>query len=127
MPFRQLLGALVTDVPGARGAIFCDYEGESVDLVVAEPQPRGCGTLSVYELKVCGAQLTTAWLLLQDRSKELGAGRLESLRLSTDQGTLLCAAAKEGYYVTLLLAPRAPTAAAAQVLAHLARRFATEM
>jgi hypothetical protein len=127
VPFRQLLGALVADVPGARGAIFCDYEGESVDLHVASPQPPGCGELSLYDLKVCGAQLTAAWLLLQDRSKDHGAGRLDSLRLSADHGTLLCAAAKEGYYVTLLLAPRAPTAAAALALARLARVFAGEM
>lgn len=127
MPFRQLLGALVADVPGARGAIFCDYEGESVDLHVASPQPPGCGELSLYDLKVCGAQLTAAWLLLQERSQAHGSGRLDSLRLSADRGTLLCAAAKEGYYVTLLLAPRAPTAAAAQALERLARLLAAEM
>jgi hypothetical protein len=127
VPFRQLLGELVAAVPGARGAIFCDYEGESVDLHVAEPQPAGCGALSLYDLKVCGAQLTAAWLLLQERSKDHGAGLLDALRLRTDQGTLLCAAVKGSYYLTLLLAPATPVARAALVLEKAARRFAEEM
>ena len=127
MPFRELLGALVASVPGARGAIFCDYEGESVDLVVAAPQPPGCAPLSVYDLKICGAQLTAVWTVLQERSKANGAGRLEALRLAAEHGTLLCHAAKEGYYVTLLLAPRAQASKAAVAVARLARRFVEEM
>ena len=127
MPFRELLGALVAGVPGARGAIFCDYEGESVDLFVAAPQPPGCGPLSVYDLKLCGAQLTAVWTMLQECSKANGAGRLDALRLAAEHGTLLCHAAKQGYYVTLLLAPRAQASMAAVAVAELARRFAEEM
>jgi hypothetical protein len=127
VPFRLLLGELVEALPGARGAVFCDYEGESVDLFVAAPQPPGCGPLSEFDLKICGAQLTAVWTLLAERSLEHGAGRVDALHLHTDHGALLCAAVKDGYYVTLLLSPRAATAAARRRLGLLAHRFALEM
>src|SRR5918912_1290907 len=42
--FRPLLQTLVERVPRARGAIFCDHEGESVDQVIRD------STLPEYEM-----------------------------------------------------------------------------
>lgn len=127
MPFRALLAELVANAPGARGAIFCDYEGENVDLAVADPQPPRCGPLSVYDLKVCGAQFAAVWLLLQERNQTQGAGSLCELRVRAEHGTLLCRSVKDGYYVTLLLSPSSSATGAGLSLARIALRFADEM
>ena len=127
MPFRSLLAALVANAPAARGAIFCDYEGENVDLAVADPQPPRCGELSVYDLKVCGAQLAAVWLLIQERNRQQGAGQLTELRVRAELGTLLCHAVKDGCYLTLLLGPGPRAGSASLLLARTAARFAEEM
>lgn len=117
MPFRRVLTTLVERARGARGAIFCDHEGESVELVVRD---RG---LSEYDMKVFGAQLAAQWLGLEANSKECGAGGILELRLWCAEGTLLCRSLGEGYYVVLLVAKGAPSAPAAFLL----RKAAAEM
>ena len=110
MPFRRVLTTLVARAPGARGAIFCDHEGESVELAV-----RG-GGLSEYDMKVLGAQLASAWLSLQGNSSGCGAGGIVELRLWCGEGTLLIRSLRDGYYVVLLVAKGAPSAPAAFLL-----------
>jgi hypothetical protein len=107
MPFRRLLRTLVSRTKGARGAIFCDYEGEFVDLALGDP------LLSEYELKVCGAQLAATWLTVDVNARTRGAGGIVELRLACAGGTLLCNALPDGYYVVLVLARNRPAAAAA--------------
>jgi hypothetical protein len=121
VPFRRALTTLVERAQGARGAIFCDREGESVELVVRD---RG---LSEYDMKVFGAQLAAAWLDLEDNSSECGAGGILELRLRCAEGTLLCRSLQEGYYVVLLVAKGAPSAAAAFLLRNAAGEMAREM
>jgi hypothetical protein len=111
--FRAALQELVLRAPGARGAVFCDGEGESVELVMAEPQPPGCEGLSEYDLQLAGAQVAPAWLSLLAGSVDRGAGRAVELQLRCDKGWLLCRALREDYYLVLLLAPGKPPAAAA--------------
>ena len=128
MSFRPALRELVLRAPGARGAVFCDGEGESVDLVVAEPQPAGCAGLSAYDLQLTGAQVASAWLHLHVGSVERGAGRAVELRLRCDKGSLLCRVLREDYYLVLLLAPgRAPAAAAAFALREAAARLVADL
>ena len=122
MPFQALLRELVKSLPQVRGAIFCDYEGENVDLAIANPQPRGCGPLTVFDLKVVGAQVAATWMSLQQGSTNGGAGTARELTLSCSQGTLLCHAVRDGYYLLALLAPRAASARAAFVLRRIAAR-----
>ena len=97
MSFRHLLTTLVEDVPKARGAVFCDHEGESVELVIHDE------SLSEYELKVAGAQLAAVWLALQDSARDCGAGALQELQVACGSGRLLCRALPDGYYVVLLV------------------------
>ena len=75
----------------------------------------------------CALPVSFTSPILQERSKEHGAGRLDALRLRTEHGTLLCAAAQGSYYVTLLLAPAVPVSRASFALQKIARRFAAEM
>ena len=113
MSFGPALRELLLRAPGARGAVFCAGDGEAVDLVVADPQPAGCGPLSRYDLQLAGAQVAAAWLHLHTGSVEQGAGRAVELRLRCDAGTLLCRVLRDDYYLVLLIAPGTPPSAAA--------------
>jgi hypothetical protein len=104
VPFRRLLSSLLDRAPAGRGAIFCDFEGEFVELVIRDPQPNGCGPLSDYDMKVFGAQVAAAWLNLRTGATEAGAGGVVELKIACPGGTLLCRALPDGYYLTLLLA-----------------------
>jgi hypothetical protein len=125
--FRPALQELVLRAPGARGAIFCDGEGESIDLLVAEPAPRGCEGLSAYDLKLTGAQVASAWLQLHTGSVERGAGSAVELQLRCDNGSLLCRVLREDYYLVLVLAPGKPPAAAAFALRQAATRVLADL
>jgi predicted regulator of Ras-like GTPase activity (Roadblock/LC7/MglB family) len=101
-----MLTTLVERVAGARGAVFCDHEGESVELVLRDPQ------LSEYEMKIAGAQLAAVWLSLQEGAKASGIGATQELHVSCASGSLICRALPEGYYVVLLIGRGAPVSAA---------------
>src|SRR5205823_1681755 len=66
--FRGMLTSLVERVSGARGAVFCDHEGESVEVVIRD------AALSEYEMRVVGAQLASVWVDLTASARERGAG-----------------------------------------------------
>jgi hypothetical protein len=127
VPFRALLAELVDRTPGARGAIFCDFEGESVELALAEPPPPGFEPLTVYDMKICGAQLAAVWIQLDERSRQQSAGPLLELQLGAPRGTLHCCTVKDGYYLTLLTAPGKASGPATRALRRIAVRFAEEM
>ena len=125
--FAALLGDLVASAKGARGAVFCGHDGEFVDLLVAQPQPAGCGELSDYDLKVIGAHLAAPWLRLQDGSANGGAGTALELGMRCKEGALLCARLPEGYYLVLLLAPAAQVSRAYIELRRVAVRLAEHL
>ena len=128
MSFRPALQELVLRAQGARGAVFCDGEGESVDLVLAEPPPPGCGKLTRYDLRLAGAQVAAAWLHLHAESVQRGAGKALELELRCEAGTLLCRVLREEYYLVLLLAPgKRPPGAAAFALRQAAARVLAEL
>jgi len=116
-----MLSTLVERTRGARGAIFCDFEGEHVELVVRDP------TLSEYDMKVFGAQMAASWLSLQNHATENGAGGIVEMRLGCQGGTLLCRSLRDGYYVVLLVAPGPPSGLAAFELQHAAVALSAEL
>src|SRR5712664_3065817 len=85
-----MLTTLVERVAGARVAVFCDHEGESVELVQRDPQ------LSEYELKIAGAQLAAVWLSLQESSSQSGIGPVQELQVSCASGSLICRSLPDG-------------------------------
>ena len=125
--FAALLGDLVASAKGARGAVFCGHDGEFVDLLVAQPQPAGCGELSDYDLKVIGAHLAAPWVRLQDGSANAGAGTALEMGMRCKEGALLCARLPEGYYLVLLLAPAAQVSRAYIELRRVAVRLAEHL
>jgi predicted regulator of Ras-like GTPase activity (Roadblock/LC7/MglB family) len=116
-----MLTTLVERAPGARGAVFCDSEGESVELVLRDPE------LSEYDMKVFGAQLAAVWLGLQTSAKERGAGALVELRVRCAAGSLICRSLPDGYYVVLLIGRGAATASAAFELRAIAAQIASAL
>ncbi len=101
-----MLTALVERAPGARGAIFCDHQGESVELVIRDDR------LSDYDMKVFGAQLAAVWTSLATAARESGAGAILEARVGCASGTLLCRCLPDGYYVVLLVGGGRSAAAA---------------
>jgi hypothetical protein len=116
-----MLTSLLERVSGARGAVFCDHEGESVEVVI------GDAALSEYDMKVVGAQLAAVWLDLTASARERGAGAMVELRLGCSAGTLLCRSLPEGYYVVLLVGSGVPGARAAFALRSAALDIAREL
>jgi hypothetical protein len=121
VPFRRMLTALVERVAGARGAVLCDREGESVELVIGDP------ALSPYEMRVFGAQLAAVSLAVQEAGRERGAGALLELAAGCAAGSLLCRTLPEGYYVVLLVGRGAPRATASFELGSAAAEMAPEI
>ena len=127
VPFRGLLERLVESERSARGAIFCDHEGEAVALCLAAVPPAGCAAIGEYDLKVCGAQIAAPVLALLEAAAAAGAGAPGELRMICAHGTLVCCVLRDGYYVALLLAPGGRAAAAAGKLAAIGRLVLAEM
>ncbi len=121
VPFQRLLKDLVTRAAGARGAVFCDHEGEFVHLVIQDP------ALTHYELRCVGAHLAATWLALQSGSALGGAGGLVELKVGCDGGALLCHGLRDGYYLVLLLAHGAATAPAAFEMRRVAEAVSREL
>lgn len=121
MPFERLLKELVTRAPGARGAVFCDFEGEFVHLVIQDP------ALTDYDMRCYGAHLAATWLNLQSGSTQGGAGGIVELKIDCEGGALLCRALRDGYYLVLLLAHGAATAPAAFEMRRVAEEVAREL
>jgi predicted regulator of Ras-like GTPase activity (Roadblock/LC7/MglB family) len=116
-----MLTTLVKRVPKARGAVFCDHEGESVELVIHDD------SLSEYEMKVAGAQLAAVWLALRESARDCGAGALLELQVGCGSGNLLCRALPDGYYVVLLVGRGGSGASAAFALRSAATQIASQL
>jgi len=121
VPFRRMLASLVDRVRGSRGAIVCDYEGEFVGLVIRD---QG---LTEYDLRVVGAQVAAAWLNLHNGLRGGGAGGAVELKILCPQGTLLCRALRDGYYLVLLLESGSPSGVASFELQRTAMEISPEL
>jgi predicted regulator of Ras-like GTPase activity (Roadblock/LC7/MglB family) len=94
MPFKELLGRLVAGVPGARGAIIADWEGEAVDQA---------GEMDDYDLKVIGAHKGIILHNLRDVVVRLGDDRLAELVITTADTQTLVLPVTNDYFLVLTL------------------------
>ncbi len=112
--FRPILEQLVTALPGARGAIFLDWEGEAVD---------EHSVIDRTDLQILGAQ----WGVIYQQSvaalTKLGLGDLEELVLRFARDQVVLRRVTEGYLVLLALEPGANLGRAL----HLLRRAGDEL
>jgi hypothetical protein len=116
-----MLTTLVDRVPQARGAVFCDHQGEAVELVIRD------STLPEYEMKVAGAQLASVWFNVHEAMRDCGAGAPLELQIGCAAGNLLCRSLPDGYYVVLLLGRGGSGASAAFALRSTASQIAAEL
>lgn len=94
MSFKALLGQLVASVPGARGAIIADWEGEAVDQV---------GLMDDYELKVIGAHKGVILHNMREVVGRLGDDQLSEIVITTTRAQTLVLPVTNDYFLVLTL------------------------
>jgi predicted regulator of Ras-like GTPase activity (Roadblock/LC7/MglB family) len=92
MPFKTLLAQLIASVPGARGAIVTDWEGEAVDQV---------GLMDTYDLQVMGAHKGVVLQSLGRVASRLGNDRLTELVITTSRVQTLVLPVTSEYFLLL--------------------------
>lgn len=92
--FKEILKKAVDSIPGARGAIFADWEGESVEHCFYGPDD---------DIKLLGAHQGILLNLLADSTKENGQGRVLCMLVSTEGFRFIVQPVKDGYFLVILL------------------------
>jgi len=92
MPFKSLLTELVDSVPGARGAIVADWEGEAVDQV---------GPMDAYDLRLLGAHKGIILGNLRIMLDRIGDEELQEVVISTSDTQTLVMPITADYFLVL--------------------------
>lgn len=96
MPFKEIMRNLVETIPGARGAIFVDWEGEAVDQYSLDED--------IYQLKVMGAYKGVILNLINEAQKSVDSKEIKTVTVRMDRYSVILAPVKEGYYIALVMA-----------------------
>lgn len=91
-PFHQILRELVVGLPEAWGAIFVDWEGESVELFA---------TTDEYEVKLAGAEAQLLLSRMVASGKDSGMGRTRSAMIRAKEHAFFLHTLDEEYFVLL--------------------------
>jgi hypothetical protein len=120
MGFGDILQRVIQAHPSVQGVLFCDEEGELVDLARAPGS-----TQDLYELKVLAAT-GAAWLRTATR---VGGGRSEGVRqrLLHQRARVLLHGLPDHYYLLALVDGTAPSAVVERSLQRAARETRAEM
>ncbi|PID39431.1 MAG: hypothetical protein CSA24_02595 [Deltaproteobacteria bacterium] len=90
--FGRILARLVAQLPGARGAVFADWDGETVD-------QASC--LDATEMALFAAHWGIVFYQAKARFKKLGLGHLETMVLTFAQERVMVRSVDRDYYVAL--------------------------
>jgi predicted regulator of Ras-like GTPase activity (Roadblock/LC7/MglB family) len=123
--FDVFLQELIDAVPGARGAVFCDPEGETVTAIGATGRSDR-DQVNDFDLRVLGAQFATPVYLTQ-RAAEPTWGALRECVVTGKNELLLLHMLPQRYFLILCLEPQALRARGMQQLRSMAARIAAEM
>lgn len=102
--FDVILQELLAAVPGARGAVFCDALGETVNAVGASGRSAPTEN-NDFDLRVAGAQLATPLELSMRDNEHLGT--IVEATITGRYESLLVQPLADGYYLVLCLEPGA--------------------
>ncbi len=94
--FRSVLKRLVESVPGAWGAIFVDWEGESVDLYATSDE---------YEVKLAGAEIGLLLTRLVAAGKGAGVERTRAGFVRAAENDFYLHTLDQEYFVLLATKP----------------------
>ena len=114
--FTGPLRDAVSRVPGARGAVFLDGEGEAVDEFAEVP---------TMEIRILGAHLGILVALFKEHAAVLGEPR--ELVLETERATLVVLALDQRYVVALEASPETSLGLLRRELAAAVERIRAEM
>ena len=94
MPFKRILTELVSTVPGARGAILADWEGEAVEHFSYDDD---------FEMKLVGAHKGIILNRIRKAYEDLNAGELQEIIITAEQQRFLVGAIGPEYSVVMTL------------------------
>ena len=94
MPFKLLLNTMLKRLPGAKGAIIADWEGESVD---------SFGIMDDYDLKVMAAHKGVLLHNIREVQERLGGDDLKEVVITTETMQMIVLPVTKDYYLVLAL------------------------
>lgn len=95
MSLKEVLNELVAVVPGSRGAMFLDQEGEAVAVTGS--------TLPAYDLQVIGAYSGIFLSGARRLASELDLGNPQRVKIQCRTSHLFITGLNDGYYLVLIL------------------------
>lgn len=107
MPFKKILQDLVDGVPGGRGAILADWEGEEVAHYTLDDE---------FEMKIVGAHKGIILSRLKEIHMQTGVAEPTVVEVASGEGAVLIAAVGPDYCVVMTLGSRAFRGKAAHML-----------
>ena len=96
--FDQILRDLVQSTPGAIGALFLDWEGETVGMVGERPFDA-----DEHDLKIVGAYQGIFLTQLRELCARVDAGVPHRFKIDFEAARVLSYDLKDGYYVVLVV------------------------
>jgi predicted regulator of Ras-like GTPase activity (Roadblock/LC7/MglB family) len=99
MPFRRILHDLLSAVDGAIGAVFLDWEGETVEWAADEHPPD--------DLRIVGAYQGIFLGQLEKLCRSLEVGRPDRFKVEFERSAILSRVLEDGYYLVLIVGPAA--------------------
>jgi hypothetical protein len=94
--FRTILDELLVTTRGALAALFCDYEGETVELVCDRD-------LSDHALRILGAYQGIFMDRLRTLCTNANAGEPRRFKIQFEAMSVMSYDVKDGYFVVLLV------------------------
>ena len=122
MSFQPILRELVMSTPGAIGALFLDWEGETVEMLGARPFDA-----DDHDLKIVGAYQGIFLTQLREMCIRTDAGTPHRFKVEFATMTVLSCDLAQGYYVVLVVDTTANEGLAWQRLASCRDRLLAEL
>ena len=98
MAFQRILRSLVASTHGALGAIFLDWEGETVEVVTERPLDA-----DDHDLRVIGAYHGIFLTRLREVAEKVKIGVPIRFKLEFERSATMACDLKDGYYLVLVV------------------------
>jgi len=98
LAFQQILHELVMSIPGAIGALFLDWEGETVEMIGARPLDA-----DDHDLKIMGAYQGIFLTQLRQICERISAGTPRRFKVEFASTKVLSYDLADGYYLVLVV------------------------
>ena len=99
MSFERVLRSMLGSVPGSVAAMFLDYDGEAVEIAGDRH--------ALDDLKITGAYQGIFMTQLQRVCGDLSLGQAIQFKIDFEHLRILTTALRDGYYLVLVMQPRA--------------------